>query len=96
MADAWCGAAFTILIAIICESFAAVMENTPKEGVIVDTIAWYKALSQSDDHDSAEEEDCSESDAQESSLREMLVQQGQQLRALQKDIQILKVCLRNL
>ena len=65
-------------------------------GVIVDTIAWYKALSQSDDHDSAEEEECSESDAQESSLREMLVQQGQQLRALQKDIQILKVCLRNL
>ena len=51
-----CCTAFTILIAIICESFAAVMAHVPQEGVVVDLIAWYnKGLTQ--DEDAGNEED---------------------------------------
>eukprot|EP00658_Telonema_sp_P-2_P067896 TRINITY_DN5683_c0_g1_i4.p1 TRINITY_DN5683_c0_g1~~TRINITY_DN5683_c0_g1_i4.p1 ORF type:complete len:325 (-),score=61.60 TRINITY_DN5683_c0_g1_i4:282-1256(-) len=34
--------AFTILIALICESFAAVMDDEPQDGFIVNMVAWYR------------------------------------------------------
>ena len=69
------------------------MDETPQDGVVVKACAWYKSLSQSNDDDSAEDEDVKELGTQEllMSMREMLMQQGQQLAALQNDIRILKV-----
>eukprot|EP00658_Telonema_sp_P-2_P052364 TRINITY_DN4056_c0_g2_i3.p3 TRINITY_DN4056_c0_g2~~TRINITY_DN4056_c0_g2_i3.p3 ORF type:complete len:402 (+),score=78.30 TRINITY_DN4056_c0_g2_i3:1726-2931(+) len=35
--------AFTILIAMICESFNAVSEDSPREGFVISALAWYQS-----------------------------------------------------
>jgi hypothetical protein len=48
-------AAFTILIALICESFSAVVDVVPTEGAVVNIIAWYQRLNSGDEDGEAEE-----------------------------------------
>jgi len=79
--------AFTILIAIVCESFAAVMDQKPEDGVIVQTLAWYNGLSESD-----EEADEDEVDTEEmlKGMRDMMINQGRRLNKIHGDLSAMK------
>eukprot|EP00658_Telonema_sp_P-2_P083329 TRINITY_DN8998_c0_g1_i1.p1 TRINITY_DN8998_c0_g1~~TRINITY_DN8998_c0_g1_i1.p1 ORF type:complete len:874 (-),score=164.66 TRINITY_DN8998_c0_g1_i1:148-2769(-) len=56
--------ALTILIALICESFAAVMGQSPKHGVVVGLLAWYRALNNGDEAEEVEEGALSEDEGE--------------------------------
>jgi hypothetical protein len=55
--------AFTILIAIVCESFSAIMDERPSDGVIINTINWFKSLGTSDTELDEDQEDINEHEA---------------------------------